>query len=156
MVHSRMPEADRSAPINHPLATKPSKPPKIRTPSKNDHVAFKRHKMVGWYDPPQLLRTAGQVVLSLIVGQHADYRLIEALYDDPGRLPNDDPEHNLHYKEFWFDYVADLGEGCNSTYAVAYNSSRPKLDITWEGNVCSTGRGIRRVPRAWKESTHLT
>ena len=145
MVHSRMPEADRSAPINHPLTTKQSKPLKIRTPSKNDNVAFKRHKMVGWYDPPQLLRTAGQVVLSLIVGQHADYRLIEALYDDPENLPKDDPEHFIidysHHTEFWLDYIADVGEGWNSTYAVAYHSSQSKLDLNWDKNLYATVRG---------------
>ena len=98
--------------------------------SKNDNVSITKHRMVGWYDPPQLLRTAGQVVLSTIFGRHADYRLIEALYDDPEDLPKDDPEHFIidysHHKEFWLDYVADLGEGWNSTYAVAYHSSRPE------------------------------
>ena len=102
--------------------------------SKNDNVSITKHRMVGWYDPPQLLRTAGQVVLSTIFGRHADYRFIEALYDDPEDLPKDDPEHFIidysHHKEFWLDYIADLGEGWNSTYAVAYHSSRPKLDLT--------------------------
>ena len=55
--------------------------------SNNDNVSIKKHRMVGWYDPPQLLRTAGQVVTSTIFGRHADYRLIEALYDDPEDLP---------------------------------------------------------------------
>ena len=101
--------------------------------------------MVGWYDPPQLLRTAGQVVTSTIFGRHADYRLIEALYDDPDDLPDDDPAHFIidysHHKEFWLDYVADLGEGWNPTYAVAYHSSRPKLDLNWEKNLYVTVRG---------------
>jgi hypothetical protein len=101
--------------------------------------------MVGWYDPPQLLRTAGQVVVSTIFGRHADYRLIEALYDDPEHLPEDDPEHFIldysHHKEFWLDYIADLGEGWNSTYAVAYHSSRPKLELTWDNNLYITARG---------------
>jgi len=145
MVHSRMPEADRSAPINHPLATTQPKSPKARTPSNNDSVSLKKHRMVGWYDPPQLLRTAGQVVTSTIFGRHADYRLIEALYDDPDDLPDDDPTHFIidysQHKDFWLDYVADLGEGWNSTYAVAYHSSRPKLDLNWEKHLYVTVRG---------------
>src|SRR5262245_25865137 len=113
--------------------------------SQNDNVSIKKHRMVGWYDPPQLLRTAGQVVTSTIFGHHADYRLIEALYDDPEDLPKDDPEHFIidysQHKEFWLDYIADLGEGWNSTYTVAYHSSRPKLDLNWEKNLYITARG---------------
>lgn len=101
--------------------------------------------MVGWYDPPQLLRTAGQVVISTIFGNHADYRLIEALYDDPEDLPKKDPAHFIidysHHKEFWLDYVADLGEGWNPTYAVAYHSSRPSLVLNWEKDLYTTPRG---------------
>jgi hypothetical protein len=113
--------------------------------SQDDNVSIKKYRMVGWYDPPQLLRTAGQVVTSTIFGRHADYRLIEALYDDPADLPKNDPEHFIidysHHQEFWLDYIADLGEGWNSTYAVAYHSSRPKLDLTWERNLYIAARG---------------
>jgi len=101
--------------------------------------------MVGWYDPRQLLRTAGQVVVSTIFGRNADYRLIEALYDDPDDLPKDDPAHFIldysGHKAFWLDYIADLGEGWNSTYAVAYHSSRPKLELQWENHRYMTARG---------------
>jgi len=145
MVHSRMSEADRAAPIDYPLATNQPKPLKAKTPSNNDNVSLKKHRMVGWYDPPQLLRTAGEVVTSTIFGRHADYRLIEALYDDPEDLPDDDPTHFIidysEHKELWLDYVADLGEGWNPTYAVAYHSSRPKLDLTWEKDLYVTVRG---------------
>ena len=93
----------------------------------------KRQKMVGWYDPGQLLQTAGDVAISTIFGRNADQRLIEALFDDPRYLPKDDPERFIvdysHHKEFWLDYVADLGDGWNSTYAVAYHASLPTLPV---------------------------
>ncbi len=35
-----------------------------------------RPKMVGWYEPLQLLRTARQVVIPTIFGQYSDHRLM--------------------------------------------------------------------------------
>ena len=31
--------------------------------------------------------------------------------------------------DFWFDYAADIGDGWNSTFAVADAIARPKLDV---------------------------
>ena len=49
-----------------------------------------KQKMVGWYDPGQLLQTAGQVVVSTIFGKNSDQRMIEALFADvdPVSLPD--------------------------------------------------------------------
>jgi len=81
-------------------------------------------KMTGWYDPGQLARTASQVVVSTTLGQHADFRLVETLAS---------PQHTIHdysqKDEIWIDYVADLGDGWNSTYSVAYYLAQPKLQI---------------------------
>lgn len=91
----------------------------------------KRLPMVGWFDPAQLMQTAVQVFVSTIFGRHADHRLIEAVTqaheaERPVRYPADgaDPD------EFWFDYTADVGDGWNSTYAIAYWISREQLDLT--------------------------
>ena len=108
--------------------------------------------MVGWYDPSQLLSTGLQVVLSTIFGRHADHRLIEALSstvealsaeadevdhssrDDETRRSKNLPyhsyvndEHDKPRAEMWIDYVADVGDGWNSTYAVAYHLVQPGL-----------------------------
>ena len=89
-----------------------------------------KQKMVGWYDPGQLLRTAGEVVTSTIFGRHADQRLIEALFAGPDELKDEDlfKDYSNH-TEFWLDYVADVGDGWNATYAVAYHMSHSKLSI---------------------------
>jgi Calcineurin-like phosphoesterase len=95
-------------------------------------VACKQLPMVGWYDPRQLSRTGMQVAISTIFGRHSDRRLVEALA--AGRRP-EIYDYTYHYKddghahceidktrrrdEIWIDYVADLGEGWNSTYAIA-------------------------------------
>jgi hypothetical protein len=109
--------------------------------------------MVGWFDPLQLIRTGSEVLISTIFGRYADERLIQALssgtaviYDftkrDVALLPLGAEEAprakalaaqlNLPAKvdetqrtgDFWFDYVADVGDGWDSTYAVAYAMRR--------------------------------
>ncbi|OGT35545.1 MAG: hypothetical protein A3F11_12010 [Gammaproteobacteria bacterium RIFCSPHIGHO2_12_FULL_37_14] len=82
-------------------------------------------KMVAWYDPIQLFRTAMNVFISLIFGRHADYRLIEALGSPDIKIQ--DYTNVATEKEFWIDYVADLGDGWNSTYAIAYQIAQPSL-----------------------------
>ncbi len=87
--------------------------------------------MVGWFDPGPLLVTGFDVAISTLFGRHSDYRLLEALaagssdeiydYSRLGEIPRD---------ELWLDYIADTGDGWNSTYAIAYWSSRPNLTVT--------------------------
>ncbi|HET7057838.1 MAG TPA: hypothetical protein VFI05_03840, partial [Nitrospiraceae bacterium] len=50
-----------------------------------------RQKMVGWYDPGQLLRTAGEVAISTIFGRNADQRVIEAMFADSHTVTLPDP-----------------------------------------------------------------
>lgn len=76
-----------------------------------------RPKMVGWYNPAQLFRTGIEVVVSTLLAQHIDKRPSQitsnpALDKDYSRTHSDG--------EFRFHYVADMGDGWNSTYAVAY------------------------------------
>jgi hypothetical protein len=103
----------------------------------------KQMPMVGWYDPRQLIRTAIQVVISTIFGRHSDRRLVEALAS--GQAESYD--YTYHYKddgrdlceidlsrpreEIWIDYVADLGEGWNSTYAVAYHLAEDSREFEY-------------------------
>lgn len=97
-------------------------------------------KMVAWYNPAQLCRTAVSVIVSLLFGRHSDFRLIEALGT---------PDSNVHdysnietQEDFWIDYVADLGDGWNSTYAIAYHAAQPHLMLQdSEGNTHDTQRG---------------
>jgi hypothetical protein len=87
--------------------------------------------MVGWYDPMQLLQTARQTILADIFGGRADFRLHEA--GRGGELALDyrqrvDPEGAL-----WIDYVADMGDGFDSTYSVARAVAAPSLTIAGAG-----------------------
>src|SRR5688500_18755364 len=85
--------------------------------------------MVDWYEPRQLARTAYQVFLSTIFGRHADRRLLQV-----GPAPTDSLEE-LYFDftkadgPFWFDYVADVGDGFDSTYTIANYLARPQLEL---------------------------
>lgn len=111
----------------------PSKSPVTRLP------------MVGWYDPRQLAKTAVEVTISTIFGRHSDFRIVEALasgeseiydytyqYEDDGaencRLDMTRPRSSI-----WIDYVGDVGDGWNSTYAVAHHLAEPTLIFSFDG-----------------------
>jgi Calcineurin-like phosphoesterase len=97
----------------------------------------RRHKMVGWYDPGQLINTGLQVLISQIFGARADYRLIEG-------FGGAEPVHDFSQQpECWFDYVADLGDGWNSTYAIASLLASERLSVRdTAGASVSTPRGM--------------
>src|ERR1051326_646730 len=96
-------------------------------------------KMFGWYDPSALLRTAVDVGFSTIFGRHSDVRVLEAITPvEPGQ-PSSFFDYTQQYKngadgepvstgqpreDIWIDYVADVGDGWNSTYGVAYYISQ--------------------------------
>lgn len=91
---------------------------------------IKKAKMVGWYDPVQLGRTAFEVFISTIFGKHSDRRLLEAAAN---------PSLNKFYydfckdfestDEFWIDYIADVGDGWNSTYGMAHYLTQTRLNF---------------------------
>lgn len=83
--------------------------------------------MVRWFDPALLLSTGIQVLLSAALGQRFDYRTMEDVALDQGVFdysgaPTDGPG-------FTFDYLADTGDGWESTYAVASLVARRELEI---------------------------
>jgi hypothetical protein len=92
--------------------------------------------MARWFDPVLLLKLLNNVFLSSIFGQYADRRLIIAALDT---VPLD--EHVKRAEAFrqrltasqdgsvWVDWVADLGDGFDSTYAVASLLSRKELKV---------------------------
>src|SRR6185436_7846764 len=86
-----------------------------------------RHRsMVGWYDPRVLMHSAYQIAIANIFGRHSDTRLIEALASQPQA----EFDYSQEQGDFWFDYVSDVGDGWNSTYAVADAIAQPTLDVT--------------------------
>lgn len=107
--------------------------------------------MVGWYDPGQLMRTGVEVFFSTLFGRHSDYRLMEALtpvgeddqhlyHDftlpwiaDPSGRDRPDEKADLR-GEIWLDYVGDVGDGWNPTYAIAHSLAKPQLEVASPNN----------------------
>jgi hypothetical protein len=99
-----------------------------------------RARMVGWYDPKVLAQTAWLMTLANIFGRHSDSRLIEALAGQPQREfafaaePRSD--------DFWLDYVSDVADGWNPTFAVAGAIAEERLDVQApNGELVSTRGG---------------
>jgi hypothetical protein len=93
-------------------------------------------KMAHWFDPVLLIKLLNNVATSSMFGQYADRRLMVAALDT---VP--DADHvaramalSQHFKpddsgSVWFDFVADLGDGFDSTYAVATLLAKKELKI---------------------------
>jgi hypothetical protein len=90
--------------------------------------------MTDWFSPAQLAATALQVVVSTVLGRHADHRVLEALASGPcGSYDYSAAE------SFTFDYAADTGDGWDSTYTLAYHLAQPQL--------APVGPGATSLPR---------
>lgn len=97
----------------------------------------KQHRpMVHWYSPSILFQSLIRHVVSASFGKRADHRLIQSLlhpipsdkdnfkkeYDYSNELPKEHEKDDI-----WIDYVADIGDGFDSTYAVAYSLGRNSI-----------------------------
>ncbi len=117
------------------VATKAHVCPARPTSTDASELGFVRRPMVRWLDPHQLVDTAARVLVSGIFGSYSDSRELQALvegevFDHSGG------------SELWFDYVADLGDGWDSTYTVARLLARPTLDLHGgDGQSLATQRG---------------
>jgi hypothetical protein len=125
--------------------------------------------MARWFDPRLLAKLLWRVIISDIFGQYADRRLIVAALD-----PASDEELLDRAKQFepgegkqelwtfapdqdgavWLDFVADLGDGFDATYAIASLLSQEKLAVggvtTSRGQVLIMG-GDEVYPNATRE-----
>lgn len=99
--------------------------------------------MTGWFSPCLLGKLLKRVIVSDIFGQYADRRLIMAALD-----PAPDKEFLARARQFmpdlpneywnftpdnegavWIDFIADLGDGFDATYAMASLLSQQHLDV---------------------------
>src|SRR5262245_57455036 len=104
------------------------------TPPVSLRVLAKYPRMTPWFRPILLAKLLWRVIVSDLFGQYADRRLIVAALDTvPNEelvrrarkfMPGEDNEgawslHPDSEDAIWIDYVADLGDGFDSTYAIA-------------------------------------
>ena len=121
-----------------------------------------RAPMVGWYNPMMLVKAGVDTIVSTTFGRYADQRVMQAVTAGPGVYydysaggavrevslapspapspsPADDGEEQPGPEDdFWVDYVADVGDGWNSTYTIASLLAKPQLDLAVPGGPSQT------------------
>lgn len=103
--------------------------------------AGKLPRMVDWLDPVMLAQIGVRTIVSGTLGQYADQRLIQAATD---HVTEEKIKERYDYsKEFakptaqcpiWIDYIADLGDGFEATYAMAYLMAFDILEVQKSGS----------------------
>ncbi len=89
-------------------------------------LGFTPQRPVAWLAPIQLSRTAVQVVMSELFGAYLDKRELQ------NALPSMVTAEGVAEGELWFDFVADLGDGFDSTYTIAYLLAQDDLAVGGE------------------------
>jgi hypothetical protein len=115
----------------------PSDPPPRPLSETKSALGFERqNRMVRWISPTQLFDTGRRALFAVLISGYSDKREIEAALPSPGVLDRSDPD------ELWIDFVSDLGDGFNPTYAIACLLASPTLDLpepTPRGNILVMG-----------------
>lgn len=92
----------------------------------------KRLPMTGWYNPVTLVRTGIRVAVSTVFGEFADRREAMAAANAIAAQPFEagfDYSDRMKGNEIWIDFLADTGDGWDSTFAMAQLITEPGLDI---------------------------
>lgn len=113
---------------------------------------IKMLRPVSWFNLKQLAGTAYKSIISTIIGQQSDRRLMLALASSEKEFYNYTRHHKIvngkiepgedeKRKELWLDFIADTGDGWDPTYSVAYYASKPELKFSSGKNTYNTKRG---------------
>lgn len=128
------------------------------TPSRGKDIVSRLRRgelpqMVDWFDPKLLAKVGMRSVISATLGQYTDQRLIQAATDNVSegalRVRYDYSPTSSHPAEaihpdangaVWVDYIADLGDGFESTYAMAYMLAADELKVDGEDRYLPAGQ----------------
>jgi hypothetical protein len=96
-----------------------SRRPKDLSPAE---LRFVPQKPVRWLSPRTLIDTSMRFGLARVFGGYVDKREIiggrpQGVYDHSGA------------EELWIDYVADVGDGFNATYSIAYLMAQDHVEV---------------------------
>ena len=104
--------------------------------------------MVGWFSPGVLVTTGRKAVVSGLFGQYADSRLLHASLDPVTGVEiasRCDFAKTIPCGEdgaVWIDYVVDLGDGFDFTYAVAYLLGQKSLQVEGVAHPLPRGQAL--------------
>jgi len=102
-----------------------------------EQLGFTPRRGVPWLSPLLLAGTAVRVVLAELFGAYLDKRELQSAFEP--RMFDERPD-GADTGEVWFDYVADLGDGFNATYSIAYLLAQPTLAV--DGHVLPRGQAL--------------
>jgi hypothetical protein len=98
-------------------------PPHRPQSAKDSELGFTKARPTNWLSPGMLVNTAGQVLLSDVFGEYLDKRDLQK------SLPATVFQELGDGQELWFDFVADLGDGFDPTYSIAYLLAQEELTV---------------------------
>ncbi|GAA1761891.1 metallophosphoesterase [Luedemannella helvata] len=88
-------------------------------------LGFTPRKPVPWLGPVLLAVTGARVALAEQFGAYLDKRELQNAF------PAETFDHSGG-EELWFDFVADLGDGFDATYSMAYLLAQPEIEVGGE------------------------
>jgi hypothetical protein len=96
-----------------------------------EELGFRRRPPVRWLGPVLLAATGARVALAEQFGAYLDKRELQYPFEKRLHDHGEDGAESAGSAgdEFWFDFVADTGDGFDATYSVAYLLGQPVLDL---------------------------
>jgi hypothetical protein len=91
-----------------------------------EQLGFTPRRGVPWLSPVLLAGTAVRVVMAGLFGAYLDKRELQNALQS---TCFDERVNGTDDGELWLDYVADLGDGFNATYSIAYLLAQPRLTL---------------------------
>ncbi|MGK5671470.1 metallophosphoesterase family protein [Micromonospora sp. URMC 106] len=126
MTDDRAPDGERQdGAAESPHASEAAGGRAARRPRSTDphELGFTPRKPVPWLAPFLLISTGIRTLLAMLFGAYLDKRELQNAFGD-GIFRQVGPDGGL-----WLDYVADLGDGFNATYSVAYLLAQRELEV---------------------------
>lgn len=92
-----------------------------------EQMGFTPRRAVPWLSPVLLAGTAVRVVLADLFGAYLDKRELQSAL--PSQVLDEPPARSDEDLDYWFDFIADAGDGFNATYSMAYVLAQRELPV---------------------------
>jgi hypothetical protein len=101
----------------------------VRPATRLDVEVIAREPMTSWFAPGQLAMTGVKVALGLAFGAYLDRREVEAALLQQSAVQDAAVLNYADRDDVWIDYLADTGDGWDSTYSIALLVAQARLSL---------------------------